>query len=474
MSDGGRYVFHKRIAAGGMGTVHFAVQRGALGFARVVAIKRLHPQFAEDEDARAAFADEARLAARIEHPNVVRVVDVVDQEGELLVVMEYVLGASLAELVKAGPLPENIAAGIALQVLRGLDAAHRATLPSGEPLELIHRDVSPQNIMVGRDGLCRLLDFGVARAAGRAQITIDGGMKGKLGYMAPEQLRGESLDVTADLYALAVVLWEALTGRRLFPSIDGSPFVALQLRTQVPTLASIDVPVSAALDQALTRALAITREPRFSSARAFSEALEAVAAKEGDIAAFVRERARAAVEERASYLSTLERGEPAPAPESASPEPVEASSVSHSGTLDLPEVSVFGGRAEFRVERTELMPTTATAARLVVRPRANRAPYVVGGLLAALLVVLLVLRGDATSSGSAARGSVRPREEMVRDPAAAPRTRATDAEESPTARPALRALPSAQPSSPRAPRPACDPPYTLDDRGVKHFKEECM
>jgi serine/threonine protein kinase len=187
------------IAAGGMATVHLGRLLGPVGFSRTVAIKRLHPQYAKDPDFVSMFLDEARVAARIQHPNVVPTLDVVSLEGELFLVMDYVAGESLGRLLRAlrdrGPrVPPRIVGSIMTNVLYGLHAAHEARSERGEPLGLIHRDVSPQNVLVGLDGVARVLDFGVAKAAGRVQTTGDGQVKGKLSYMPPEQIAGGEID----------------------------------------------------------------------------------------------------------------------------------------------------------------------------------------------------------------------------------------------------------------------------------------
>src|SRR5215472_1683440 len=218
----GRYRLHGVIASGGMATVHYGRLLGPVGFARTVAIKRLHAQFAQDPEFVAMFVDEARLAARIHHPNVVQTLDVVMEGGELLLVMDYVPGESLAHCLRAlisvrTPIPADIVSAIGCAVLHGLHAAHEATGDTGQPLLIVHRDVSPQNVLVGADGVPRLIDFGVARAEGRVQLTREGQLKGKLAYMAPEQLRGTGeVDRRTDVYAAGVVLWETLTRERLF------------------------------------------------------------------------------------------------------------------------------------------------------------------------------------------------------------------------------------------------------------------
>jgi serine/threonine-protein kinase len=217
----GRYALYDEIASGGMATVHIGRLLGPVGFSRTVAIKRMHANLAKDPEFVSMFLDEARLAARIRHPNVIGTLDVVALAGELFLVMEYVHGESLFRLMKAArdagsPIPLPIVSAIMVGVLDGLHAAHEATNEREEPLGIVHRDVSPHNVIVGAsDGLARVLDFGIAKAADRTHSTQDGQIKGKLSYMAPEQLASEAVDRRSDIYAASVVLWEAIAGRRM-------------------------------------------------------------------------------------------------------------------------------------------------------------------------------------------------------------------------------------------------------------------
>jgi eukaryotic-like serine/threonine-protein kinase len=181
----GRYALYGKIAAGGMATVHLGRLLGPVGFSRTVAIKRLHPQFTEDPDFVSMFLDEARLAARIRHPSVVPTLDVVTAGGEIFLVMEFVLGETLARILrtlapKGERIPLPIVASVFSNVLHGLHAAHEAKSERGTPLEMVHRDVSPHNVMIGVDGTARLLDFGIAKAIGRLQTTREDQIKGKL------------------------------------------------------------------------------------------------------------------------------------------------------------------------------------------------------------------------------------------------------------------------------------------------------
>ena len=229
----GRYALYAEIAAGGMATVHLGRLIGAAGFTRLVAIKQLLKNYARDPEFVAMFVDEARLAARIRHPNVVPTLDVVATGGVLLLVLEYVQGESLSRLLHQSVLRADlpspaIVGSILAGALHGLHAAHEAKNEKGELLELVHRDVSPQNLLVGVDGVTRVLDFGVAKAVGRLGVTRQGVIKGKLAYMAPEQIDGV-VTRRSDVFSAGVVLWEALAGRRLF---SGDNEVSIAERVQ--------------------------------------------------------------------------------------------------------------------------------------------------------------------------------------------------------------------------------------------------
>jgi eukaryotic-like serine/threonine-protein kinase len=276
----GRYRLHEAIASGGMAVVHLGRLAGAAGFSRTVAIKRLHPHLAKDPELVRMLLDEARLASRVRHPNVAPIFDVVVERGEVCLVLEYVEGESLSQLLtKAQARGERVPLGIALAIvsgaLRGLAAAHAATADDGTPLGLVHRDVSPQNILVGVDGIARVIDFGVAKATARLQTTQDGQLKGKFGYMAPEQLHLESVDARTDIYAAGIVLWEALAGRRLF---DAPELAAVLARTTAvadpPSRHAPDL--DPAVDQVVLRALSLDPGDRYPTAAAMVQALTAV------------------------------------------------------------------------------------------------------------------------------------------------------------------------------------------------------
>lgn len=280
-----RYAVDRKIASGGMATVYLGRALGAHGFERRVAIKACHPHLLDDEARRHALVDEARVAARIRHPNVVATLDVVPRDGSLLIVMEYVEGVTLAELLSnEEPLPVPVALRIVLDVLAGLDAAHA--------LGVIHRDVSPQNVLVGAPGVAKLADFGVSKSEGRLVASTETGeVKGKLGYVAPEVYRGEPVTPRADVYAVGVVLWEALAGRRLFEGASHASVMQRVLRGTIPPLMAAREDVPMELDAVLARATARDTAGRFAGAEELARALESLAvppAAPREVARYVR------------------------------------------------------------------------------------------------------------------------------------------------------------------------------------------
>lgn len=285
----GRYEVLTVLASGGMATVYVARAQGVAGFERLVAVKVLHPHLAHDQDFISMFLDEARLAARIRHPNVVGTLDISDTQGEgFFLVMEYVegdhFGALLRQAAMGGErLPVAVVARIVMDALSGLSAAHRLEGANGAPLEIVHRDVSPHNILVGHDGAARITDFGVAKAQVRLSSTRDGQFKGKLSYMAPEQAASGVADQRSDLFSMGIVLWEGLTGRRLFRGENNAEVLNKILNPQVPPPSAFDEEL-AAFDAVTAKALAREPDDRYQSADEFLEAIEEAAAQAGGVA----------------------------------------------------------------------------------------------------------------------------------------------------------------------------------------------
>jgi serine/threonine-protein kinase len=277
----GPYELIQRIATGGMAEVYLARRAGPHGFQKVVAVKRILPQLAQDPDFVAMFIDEARVCARLAHPNIVQVFDFGEHDGELYMAMEYVDGTTAARLVRAAAargedVPLEATLYIALSILRGLDYAHNARDDENRSLALVHRDVSPGNVLIDRSGAVKLTDFGIARAAEIERRTDAGQLKGKLGYMSPEQVVGKELDARSDLFTTAIVLAELVMLRPLF---SGPSEIDVLMRIRDADLSVIDRAGSRVPDDLkpiLFRAMARDRALRYPSAAAFAEALEEV------------------------------------------------------------------------------------------------------------------------------------------------------------------------------------------------------
>ena len=267
-----------------MAEVYAARILGEGGFEKVVALKRMLPTLAEDERFVTMFLDEGRVAANISSPNVVQTLDLGRAEDDsLYLVMELVVGVPLSrllrEVLKGGKHVEtDIAVEILAQAASGLHDAHEATTPMGDPLHIVHRDVSPQNILVDRAGRTRILDFGVARAMQRSSHTQTGEVKGKMAYFAPEQATGAPLDRRVDIWALGVVAWECLSGRRLFKTEN--PLHTLQKITQepIPTLLDVRPTISPKLSICVAKALRRNPDERYATCREFAQALRTAAA----------------------------------------------------------------------------------------------------------------------------------------------------------------------------------------------------
>ncbi|HTJ81760.1 MAG TPA: serine/threonine-protein kinase [Polyangiaceae bacterium] len=277
-----RYELIGEIATGGMATVFLARRGGVGGFQRFVAIKRLHPHLQNEPEFVEMFLDEARLAALIHHPNVVPILEVGENETGYYLVMEYVEGDTLSRIVartmSLGQLPpRHVVLRIVLDTLAGLHAAHELRDDRGQMLGLVHRDVSPQNVLVGVDGTARITDFGVARASSRLTSTAHGKLKGKLAYMAPEQTRGDELDRRTDLFAMGIILWEVLCARRLFKADSEAATLQRILVEPIRPPSDVLAGIPKAFDHVVLRALDRDQTKRFQTAADMADALEAAA-----------------------------------------------------------------------------------------------------------------------------------------------------------------------------------------------------
>ncbi len=274
----GDYELVADLRSGGMATLFLGRRLGAAGFSRDVAIKIVHPQLASDEQFRQMFLDEAMLSSRIQHPNVVHVEELGEHAGAHFLVMEYVHGCSLSQLQRAlvgrgRRLAPAFATRIAMHVAEALHAAHETRDQNGRRLNVVHRDVSPENVLLAYAGHVKLIDFGIAKAYGRRHRTQDGLLKGKFRYMAPEQAYGKEIDRRTDIYQLGIVLWELLTLRRLFDAENDGALLQQVREPRVVAPSSLVGRIPAALDAAVLCALDPNPERRPPDAQHFARML---------------------------------------------------------------------------------------------------------------------------------------------------------------------------------------------------------
>jgi serine/threonine protein kinase len=291
----GRYALFDFIGKGGMAEIFLARQKTDLGGSRRCVVKKILPELANHPTFAEMLVHEAKLAAGLSHANVVQVFDLGRAGDRLFIAMEYVEGFDLNDLLRRCardkvPLPWEMSVHVVRESLKGLDYAHRRTDDAGRPLGIVHRDVSPSNLLVSFEGEVKVCDFGIARAneaivqAGDAprQQDLDDALKGKAGYMSPEHARGEAVDARADVFAAGIVLWELAAGRRMYKGGEGrAPLIEQARRAEVPDLPTTSLPAEGALRAILARALAPERDARYPSAAAMQRDLDGYAATAG-------------------------------------------------------------------------------------------------------------------------------------------------------------------------------------------------
>ena len=431
-SSVGQYELIGELARGGIGTVYLCRRAGEAGFTRLFALKVLHTQFAEDEDFVKMLVDEAHIAALLHHPNVVSILDLGTHAGGHFVVMEYIEGPSLAQLLKRARdrRPPRTIVPIMIDTLRGLHAAHTLADADGQPLRVVHRDVSPQNILVGVDGTARITDFGIAKAEARSTQTRAGVRKGKLQYMSPEQLRDDvELDPRSDVFAAGIVLWSALTGLQLFRGDTNAVTIQKLLHEQIAPPSTVGLRPPACLDEVCMRALRRDPSARFQSAEEMANALADVGRREdlhgtySDVREWVKECFASELERRRQLIRE------------SSTRPRRAFQLGN--VLKLPDITgSFPNLAAMTPSGVSIRlpaesgPDAPTAAARFVLPtrRRRRILIAVGvgavvGLVVSALAVLGGRSGDPASTGAgvpaaaaqprhaarAAHGSERPR-----------------------------------------------------------------
>ncbi len=418
------YEIVARMKAGGMATLFLGRRTGASGFSKPVAIKVVHAHLADDPSFVEMFVDEALLCARIQHPNVVHVEELRESNGTHLLVMEYVAGCSLGQLLRAlakrqRRMTPELAVHVAINVLDGLHAAHELKNEHGAPMEVVHRDVSPDNVLLAWQGHVKLIDFGVAKAMSRRTQTSGSMLKGKIRYMSPEQAFGRAVDRRTDVYALAIVLWECLTMRRLFSGSGADLELLEQVRNPTIVPPSQLVPdLPPALDAILLKALAREANDRYASARemrrALADAMPRAAALDGsDLAELLRAVMADEIEaQRAKLASDAEALDvPVVVDGAEADEPLRTMTISMAG-LSSPS-GLISAESSATSNTAPLPPASSVSSTSVVSPTA--APPAASrssGLLYALGGGLLVaLAGGVTialTSGGAPEPTATP------------------------------------------------------------------
>ncbi|UJR78681.1 serine/threonine-protein kinase [Sandaracinus amylolyticus] len=361
-----RYTVLFEVARGGMAVVYAARRTGIGGFDKIVALKLMSPAMVTERRYVDMFLDEARIAARIDHPNVVQVFEVGEHEGLPFLVMELVQGVALTDVLRATPPPPlAIRAALLAAAARGLHAAHETLGADGAPLGLVHRDVSPHNVLVGFDGRVKVTDFGIAAARGRITHTASGELKGKMSYLAPEQItRERPTDRRADVWALGVMTWETFALRRLFAGSDDAQRMFAVLRAPIPDLRELDPEVPAEIAEIAARALSRDVDARLATAEELAVVLEGASLRLGgaSVASWMGDRF---AEKTVAIRARLDAVPSAPEEGDAT-------------IVATPEIEAT---------RTELD---------VARPPARRAPIVAGVLGLVMLAALAVWRLTAT------------------------------------------------------------------------------
>jgi len=302
-----------------MAEIYLARMGGTDGFSKLVVVKRLLQNLVGDKEFVEMFLDEARINARLSHSNIVQVLDLGEAEGQYFMTMEYVTGLSVAQVgrmaaQRLGEVPQGVACGIVAQACAGLHSAHETTLPDGSNMGIIHRDVSPQNLILTYEGFVKVLDFGIAKAEGRATQTKAGTVKGKFAYMSPEQCTGEGIDRRTDIFALGIILFELCTSRRLFKRPNAFETYEAIIKGDIPDPASVSPAVTPQISAVILKALARKKEDRFPTAEAMQEALEhamrksQIRGKSTDLARFLEQHFADQIKEQEDLIRRIESG----------------------------------------------------------------------------------------------------------------------------------------------------------------------
>lgn len=417
----GRYTVERLIARGGMAEVFLARAEGPAGFSKTVVIKRILPEFASDAQFVHMFLDEARLAALLSHPNVVQVFDFGEDQGVYFIAMEYIQGDSVRSAIRyfqarASAFPPRLAAQVMVGACEGLQYAHGLTDEHGASHNIVHRDVSPENILISTSGIPKIVDFGIAKAAHRTTRTEAGALKGKYAYMPPEQIRGEGVDRRVDVYALGVTLYEMVTGRHPFEAPNEFHLFQTVLAGNAAPAHAVNPEVPAELGAIVAQAMAADRELRFRSASQMQSALEDFVAATGpripaaELATFVADVIRDRKGDQPPHRSSGPKAVTGFPPAGAALPPADVDAkIAIPPTYVRPAAAPESPPSAAPVPPPPAVPASGGLAAiedaLGLRPRRRR--VAIAGVTAATLVAvgtagLLALRGGSSASSPAA------------------------------------------------------------------------
>lgn len=528
-SGSGKYRTLFELGQGGTANVSLAIARGPEGFKKLFVVKQLRSAYVQDPEFRAMFMNEARLSARLNHPHVVQVYEVFEQDLTPTILMEYIEGQTLdAVLTLAAPkLPLDLHLRVLADVLSGLHYSHELNDLKHVPLNVVHRDVSPHNVMISYEGVVKVLDFGIAKLAGSTVETEAGVIKGKLRYMPPEQIAGEDVDRRADVFAVGVMLWEALSGSKLWKGLSDAAIMNRVLSGDIPEPHNATDPISPELLAICKRALAPEREDRYQTALELELALEDFLAKRSHYAS-----ARELGKFMADRFATLRRNTELrvetelghnestrpPAPSSLAPRGATPSRTGYTASRSNPGEPprsrlwvyalgfvMFGlgilaiglrGGAE-RQQSPAALPTPTRSINLSIEAHPATATITIDGQSVPNPYVAERPRDGVEHVLRVAAPGYKPEESRLRFDAdlrmfsaLSPLpygTSTPSAAVAPTPVPPTRvhpggvrqqaqssASPSVAPPATTPPPGACDPPYFLDSRGIKKFKPECL
>ncbi len=471
----GKYRLLGALGKGGMADIYLGVADGPEGFRKLCVLKLLKEEMAEDDDYRAMFLDEARLAARLNHPNIVQTFEVGETRGRLLIAMEFVDGQPLTRIkrrLKQEHLPLPTYISLLCDVLEALEYAHSLTDFDGSQLGIIHRDVSPHNIVIGYDARVKLLDFGIAKSSAAVQETQAGVLKGKAGYMAPEQARMQPLDKRADIFSVGVILWEAIAGKRLVDGMSAHAVLARRVQGGDPKIAEVVPGVDQALAAICDRAMACSPDARYVSCvelqsdletwlktqtdpnrKEFSKHMRDAFAKErDDLRALVEQQMGDSFSGLRSLLgsggrSTLGRLNPS----HGAPETQPTSSGNESRVVVITE----GGRLQSHADARVASLVTSDVASAEGTPRSTARAFALFGIavavLAGIAIAFITMRSTRQSAETRAEPSALP---ARRAPTEAPRTTASVDATPTSARPVESVTGAATSSAPPLHRPA--------------------